>query len=453
MAIVFEGTLTARDCKRHLPHAFHIPPGAAGVALKLSFTPFRVHHLQNMITLTLFDAAGFRGAGHRGGDTHVVEIGLASATPGYHPGPLPPGEWIAQVDTHMIMPGAPVRYRLEVSISLADAPLPAPPERPARRLPQRGPGWYRGDLHSHTNHSDANQRTVADLVQMAREAQLDFLFLTDHNTTSSLAEVEALGDENLLTAGGLELTTFWGHALYLGTRAWVDWRIRPGDHAIERIAATADADGHVFVIAHPQSIGDPYCTGCNWRYGEMMPGNARLVEIWNGPWNGDLNNEPALALWYDWLNQGLRLVGTAGSDTHGPGDYAKRPGFNVIYADQLSEAALLNGLRAGHLYLSSGPQVVFRARTPQGATAISGDTLTQPALFTCRWNACPPDAEVRVIVNGRLQNRQVAGVQGELAWNLAPTDADWTLVEIRAADGELLAITNPIFLTHTNAND
>ncbi|MEZ4637321.1 MAG: hypothetical protein R2856_20590 [Caldilineaceae bacterium] len=42
----------------------------------------------------------------------------------------------------------------------------------------------------------------------------------------------------------------------------------------------------------------------------MMPGTARFVEIWNGPWfggNSEKNsNEQGLALWYGWLNQGLR---------------------------------------------------------------------------------------------------------------------------------------------------
>ena len=59
----------------------------------------------------------------------------------------------------------------------------------------------------------------------------------------------------------------------------------------------------------------------------MMPGDARVVEVWNGPWGCDSNNEKALTLWYDWLNQGLRLAATAGTDTHGRHAYAARPGF------------------------------------------------------------------------------------------------------------------------------
>ena len=134
-----------------------------------------------------------------------------------------------------------------------------------------------------------------------------------------------------------------------------------------RIAAAAYASDQVFIIAHPLSAGDPGCTGCAWRFGEMMPGNARLVEIWNGPWRGDSHNEATLALWYDWLNQGLRLAATAGSDTHSRHSYAARPGFNVIYAESLTEPALLSGLRAGRLYLSAGPQLAFEAEDGRGA--------------------------------------------------------------------------------------
>ena len=76
-------------------------------------------------------------------------------------------------------------------------------------------------------------------VQMARDAGLDFIFLTDHNTTAGLADIDASTTEELLTAGGVEMTTFWGHALCMGTRAWVDWRFRPGGGDMPRIAAGA----------------------------------------------------------------------------------------------------------------------------------------------------------------------------------------------------------------------
>jgi hypothetical protein len=440
-----EGELTARDCKRHIPYCFVAPVGVEALEIELRFQPYRVNDINNMITLTVFDPSGFRGAGHRHGSTHLVRLEGATATPGYTPGPLPAGEWTVQLDTHMIMPGDPVRYTLDVHMILGDGQV-APRGEAARtaRVVRQGPGWFRGDLHSHTVHSDASQ-SVNTLVQMAEQVGLDFIFLTDHNTTAGLAELDAVHSETLLTAGGIELTTFWGHALCLGTRRWVDWRVRPGAGAMAHIASEAYARDQVFIIAHPQAAGDPGCTGCTWRYNEMLPGTAKLVEIWNGPWNGDSNNEQALALWYDWLNQGLNLVATAGTDTHRAQDYATQPGFTVVYAEQLSERALLQALRQGHLYLSAGPQLSFTASTISGEQAMVGDTISQPAALTLTWTACPVGAQVHVIANGRRWMVWTAGCQGERTWPASPTQAAWCVVEIRSAGGDLLAITNPIF--------
>lgn len=443
----FEGALTARDNKRYIQHRFAVPEGCAQLDIDFRFTPPGANGMTNLLTLTLFDGAGFRGAGHRQGDTHAVHIDAVNATPGYLPGPLPPGEWTVEIDAHRIMPGAAVHYRLDVDLTegatVGDA-VPAP-QPCADRPPQRGPGWYRGDLHTHTHHSDAGHCTVAQLLQAARERGLDFVFLTDHNTTAGLAEMDASRTDDLLTAGGVELTTYWGHALCLGARAWVDWRAHPGSGGMARIADAAYASGRLFVIAHPQADGDPRCTGCAWRFGEMMPGTARLVEVWNGPWGCDSNNEKALALWYDWLNQGLRLVATGGTDSHRTRDYGVDCGFNVIYAETLSETALLDALRVGHSYLSAGPRVDFAARSACGERWMSGDTVAEPVTFRVVWDDCPADAQLRVIVNGKLFGRRTTGKKGAHSWALSPDDADWVVVEIRDADGGMLAVTNPIY--------
>jgi hypothetical protein len=453
----YGGRLTAHDCKRHIPHPFTVPTNGGPIDIRLHYTPAEVYGISNLITLTVFDPHGFRGAGHRGGADHRVHIAVNSATPGYLPGSCSAGTWTVQIDTHMIMPGEDVHYELDIDIgenargeieNLAAS-------RTRRKDPLRGAGWYRGDLHSHTYHSDADERSVAELIQTARDARLDFIFLTDHNTTAGLVEMDAWAGEDLLTAGGLELTTFWGHALCLGTREWVDWRVRPGTGEMARLANNIYARDQVLIIAHPQSVGEPTCTGCTWRFGDMMPGTARCVEIWNGPWGCDSNNEQALALWYDWLNQGLHLVGTAGSDTHGNqdyagyadyADYAAHPGFNVVYAENLSESAILKALRAGHLYLSTGPQVGLQARNADGEQWMMGDTIAPPVTLTVRWAECPSDAQVRVIANGRLLTQQPAGPRGEYAWDMAPDQSDWVLVEIRGTNGEMLAITNPMFM-------
>ncbi|MCX7669618.1 MAG: phosphotransferase, partial [Anaerolineae bacterium] len=118
----FEGTLTARDSKKHLPHTFQVPPDGAALEVDFRFDPPAGYDLSHLITLTIFDPAGFRGAGHRDGAHHRVRIAADGATPGYLPGPLPAGEWTVQLDTHRIMPGEPVRYSLDVDVTLSALP-------------------------------------------------------------------------------------------------------------------------------------------------------------------------------------------------------------------------------------------------------------------------------------------------------------------------------------------
>ena len=288
----FEGTLTARDAKRHISHRFSLPsdgPAIAELAIDFRFTPEGSLGVKNLLTLTLFDPQGFRGAAHRDGERldvhlgggparqggparrgirHRVRLAQREATPGYLPGPLPPGEWTVQIDTHMVMPGDPVRYSLDITVREEAAPgspgvsagsssafetgpsdaaafaaanaatnAAADDDLPVVAAPTLGPGWYRGDFHTHTVHSDAAQhQTVAGLVAAARAHGLDFVFLTDHNTTSGLREMAAASTDGFLGAAGMELTTFWGHAVCLGTHEWIDWRIRPGTGAIARLA-------------------------------------------------------------------------------------------------------------------------------------------------------------------------------------------------------------------------
>ena len=52
---------------------------------------------------------------------------------------------------------------------------------------------------------------------------------------------------------------------------------------------------------------------------------------------------------------------------------------------------------------------------------------------------------------GRLFNRWMASAHSEFEWNMTPDQANWLVVEIRGRNGEMLAITNPIFLQQTTS--
>jgi hypothetical protein len=449
----FTGTLDKRDVKQHIPHIFTIPAGTTQLEIRFDYTPAYVNGMLNALHLSLFDPQGCRGAGHRRGDvredgvTHTILINAIQATPGYRAGPLQPGQWSLVIDTHMILAGQPVPYQIQVHVS-NDA-VAIPDDLPVRQPqpPQRGPGWYRGDLHGHTVHSDGSWQ-IADLLDSARAFKLDFVTLSDHNTVAPLAEFISMAQPDLLTIGGIELTTYYGHALALGIHDWVDWRVRPSERTMPQIATEVAAAGGTFIIAHPMSVGDPICTGCDWSYADMMPGPARFVEIWNGGiWESESGNEAALALWYSWLNQGHHLVATAGTDVHGPPPAGVQPGFNIVYAEALSEAAILQAISLGHLYLSDGPQIEFTAQSADGTSAMIGERLhADRVTINASWQATEQGDQIRLIANGQVLVAQPAHEHGQKQWQLDVAQPHWYVLEVRNLIGHLRAVTNPIFV-------
>ncbi len=453
----FSGEFTFANNKQHIPHAFTVPESCRQLEILFDFSPAQVGDLHNMLTLTLFDPGGFRGAGHRHGHRHQIVISPTEATPGYAPGSLPPGEWLIQIDTHLILPGEACRYSLE--ISTVSGTFPAYPWSADRRISEKNnrpvvnprPGWYRGDLHAHSHHSDAAWSPV-ELVEQARQIGWDFVTLVDHNTVTSIPEMLTLTDDSLLTLVGMELTTFWGHALCLGTRHWVDWRITPS-HSMANVARQVIAENQLFVIAHPRDPGDPHCNGCNWQYPDVMPGPARIVEVWNHL-SPKGSTQSALDLWYRWLNQGYRMVATTGSDAHTFTHLAPESPCNVVYAAALSETAIFQAIRLGHLYLSRGPRLEFTARAAQSAPVIMGDALPAPAAeFAVNWTRCPAGAKLCVIANGRPFCEIPIKKEGEFFWQMSAAQGQWCLVEIRDKDNKLLAITNPIYLNGDDRED
>jgi hypothetical protein len=280
------------------------------------------------------------------------------------------------------------------------------------------------------------------------DRRMDFATLSDHNTVSGLAEWDQLTAPDFLTISAVELTTFYGHCLVLGQRNFVDWHIRPSERSMAMIADEVTDSGALFAIAHPTAIGDPVCTGCDWKYTDMQPGSVRVVEIWNGTWEGESNNDDALRLWYTWLNHGYRMVATCGTDAHGPYDDTIELGTNVVYAEALTEPAILQAIRQGHLYMSGGPVLELTGTSASGATAMMGDTLPdEDAQITVTWGRCTRDEHLILIAGGQARSEVTAlGTAGRQTWSVKAVQARWYTAEVRDSRNHLRAVTNPIFI-------
>lgn len=450
--ITFEGRLGIGDMSRHAMHGFDVPDGCRQLRAVFEHTPAHpgVGDIPHQLSISLYDPVTGRGTRHCNDDQTVV-LTERYASPGYDAGPLPAGRWTVSLDTHRILPPGNVDYTIKVWLSDTPEEWPAS-EFHAANTASRGPGWYRGDLHAHSLHSDA-EWSVAELTKEFRRRQLDFAALTDHNTVSGLPEFDSLGGDDLLTLGGQELTTFYGHCLSLGPRHFIDWRVLDGETMGEVAQRHVDA-GALFIIAHPMSPGHPCCTGCNWQFTDMMPGIAPAVEVWNGPFRSDWTdyNAQALALYYRWLNKGHRLVATAGSDAHDAYPDDARVGVNAVFADDLAEDAILAAIGRGHLYLTAGPELIMTGTTANDDTVPMGGVADDLAGITLHWGDSPAGAVLHVLGPGpggaETVHRQTAASEGSLQVDASDLpDSRWLGTELRDDRGELLAMANPIFLS------
>lgn len=447
MSLRYEGTLTPADNRRAIPYAFEVPEGVTRLSVYFDYDPLHTdgQPYPQQISLAIRDPNGPRSEWsitQREG----LHISAARATPGTVPGPIDAGRWTVYVLSHRIQPPVPVQYTLRIEWSSESITEPAPAWAPGKTAP-RGAGWYRGDLHAHSIHSDGKW-DIPEFVEFMRGHGLDFITLSDHNTLSGLAQHRSLANDGYVAMGGIELSTFRGHALALGVDRWFHWHTgTERELTMPELAQSVLDAGSFFVIAHPMAPGDPECCGCSWEHEDMRPGNAPAVEVWNAYWA--TYNEDSLALYYAWLNEGHRLVATSGTDIHGrpPANAVGRAAANVVYAAELNESAILDGIRQGHSYISAGPALRLNARTGSGQEGMMGDSLpAEEVALTAGWDNAPAGSALRLIVDGKVRDQQAVSGAGECAWHLAAGEAGWASLELRDADNVPWALTNPVFL-------
>jgi len=399
---------------------------------------------ENVVDLGLFepgplDLGRARSRGWSGGERSTVTVAAGSATPGYWPGPLPPGRWHVQLGLYKV---APAGVDVELTAETSRDPQPATPAIPplAPGPLRAGPAWYKGDLHTHTVHSDG-KLTVAELARAAREAGLDFIAITDHNNTAH--QVDAFPEDGLLHIVGEEVTTPGGHANVwgLGPHDFTDFRVLPGDPRIEALVEAATERGALFSVNHPFLS----CAQCSWTH--AIPDGVTGIEIWNGH---EGPQEAAIALWDQTLRSGRRITGIGSSDFHRlPQPLAR--GSVRIWASELSTPAILAGIREGRVIVmgdatSPTPRFALRA---DGKTAVIGDTLPLgPQGAFAIEVAAPGLARGRADIYWNGEKVDSAPLEGEnpVVFDRTASAEGYVRVQLYGADGRILALTNPIYI-------
>ncbi|WP_243450844.1 CehA/McbA family metallohydrolase [Sphingosinicella sp. CPCC 101087] len=460
----FTGEIVGADHQTYRPVPFDVPEGVGRITVTLAYDRSN----RTVVDMGVWDPARFRG--WSGGTRDRFTLAPSDATPGYLAGDLPAGRWRLMLGVPNARSGARAAYEVKVYFdragehrateAIADPPL------------KDGPGWYRGDLHLHDAHSDGScesrsgRRVPCPLfrtVEAAAEAGLDFIAVTDHNTTAhfgGLRELQPYFDD-LLLIPGIEITTFGGHANIFGPRRFVDFRVGSDEVAdIRVLQRDAAAAGAILSLNHPALPSGEPCMGCGWTWPDTDFGAVAAIEAINGTMTqGPL---AGLGFWYARLNEGHRLTGIAASDNHdpdvAPGQAPPGPSpvgrpATVVYARNLSMPAILDAIRAGNVFIDVEGTRSRRLEVEAQAgrdRASMGETLAgrrQVAIHAVVAGAAGAFAEL--IVNGQPlgQRRSISSDEAQLFLSLEPGQAcGWLAINVREADGRPLLVGNPVYL-------
>ncbi len=377
---------------------FEVPAGTTRIDVTLRYARAE----DCIIDLGAFDPrdtgypteAGFRG--WSGGARDACFIATDDATPGYVHGAIPPGIWNIILGLYKVPEaGADVT----VTIALDAQPRPLAPQ-PARTFPVRaGAGWYKGDLHAHTYHSDA--RGAPELLHAAaRQAGLDFLAVADHNTTTQRRYFHPQSSPDLVFVRAMEVTTAVGHANVFGVDDWIDFRMtRPADaHTLARLVHDR---GGLLSINHDKPT-------IPWDY--EFPA-ADCQEVWQSTWLAW--NWVSLERWQARLAAGMHLSAIGGSDFHQPdrllpeGPLVLARPTTVLFLSELSEAAVLAAMRAGRGYVTESPSGPHLDIAVDGTPM--GGTVPAAAAVDIAVRGAAGDSLVLIDATGPVASHTIAG--------------------------------------------
>lgn len=302
--------------------------------------------------------------------------------------------------------------------------------------------WYKGDFHTHTTYSDG-EMSREENMDMAAKQGLDFFVATDHNIVPTSWHEET----NTLVIPGTEVTSTLGHfnVINPNTSPFVKNSIRDmyDEEGTNRIIAEDYGDALV-------SINHPFLKGCPWIYKDTILGNIDTIEIINDPTYPDnpIATEQALIAWDILLNDGYRITGIGGSDSHlRPDDHydgSANPSLigdpgTYVYCDGLTACNLMDSVRKGNVTISRGG---FISMTD--GKCLPGETshLSEGEVFA--EVDTDDDIYIEWIVDGEKVKTSKT-TSASYTFDFAENEYHWIRVDVRYADSSIYGFTNPIY--------
>lgn len=311
---------------------------------------------------------------------------------------------------------------------------------------QNKSGWVKGDFHTHTHLSDGEMSRTENLTS-AKNQNLDFFFSTEHNVIIRSWPK----NDDVMVFPGVELTSDkLGHCNYLGvTRSLF---------SVQEYEDMSEELGMQEIIRQNQdngilSINHPYLEPWEWN-ADIPVKMITSLELINDPTYKD-NNEAtkkAFGLWTRMWNEGLKVTGIGGSDSHlRPNDFypeSKTPSLigdpgTYVHVDILNINSVLEAVKKGHTKVSRIGEIHLKSKDYRNI--LPGQKLSSLVRhFEIKLPLNAVEYQIDWIFDGQILKTELTSNQSIIQIDEIDEHFHWLRADIRDSH-EIVATFNPVY--------
>jgi TolB protein len=329
-------------------------------------------------------------------------------------------------------------------------------------------GWYAADNHFHLNYGGTYQLNPQDIKIDLKAEEIDIAFPLVANLGNRFLEQELLDwkDKELpIISFGQEVRShFLGHLNLIGIDElywpWV-WgpyydiyakEDRLNADPLRFISKKGGLGGYV----HPVSVKDPFGAGGASSVpieltADVVLGEVDMLEV-GCLWTDEIGTA---ALWHEFLNLGIPVSLSAGSDVMNDLYRTMAIGATRVYVKPEGEFSLetyLNAIKKGKSFVSNGPQIIFSVDGKEVGDIINSNKKK------LKWELnvySPVDYDlVEVFVNGDVvwSNKSKKGNSEIYTGSIEVPKGGWVTARVSGAKSEwpmmdsfIFAETSPIW--------
>ncbi|MQG18410.1 MAG: PHP domain-containing protein [SAR202 cluster bacterium] len=225
--------------------------------------------------------------------------------------------------------------------------------------------WFKGNIHCHTTNSDGDADPEF-VVDWYKRHGYNFLVVSDHNHLTIIDYAEKSNDTDFIMIPGEEVTTFAANSIPVHINAiGIHTLVEPHDH--DDVKETLQQNINAIISAGGlASINHPNYKWALTHQDISSVDGATMLEVFNGhPASNNLGSANKLSveqIWDQVLSSGKLIFGVATDDSHKYYDFTPElsnpgRGWLNVKASKLTQDSIMNSLRKGDFYSSTGIQL------------------------------------------------------------------------------------------------